>query len=140
MFTKANTRAHSQPPHPQDKIGGPKSTGMSGRTLKYTYSSGLHFRISFDEFHVFFTVPRQTDGTWYIGVPYRQREIRPGVYLIHWLVPGRVGHVALVFDVEQKKVDAAALLHDKCELFDRATLDEMYENEENALWKEDPRA
>ena len=112
---------------------------MVGRTFRYTYSSGLHFRISFDEKYAFFTVPRQSDGTWYIGRPYQQREVRPGVFLVHWLVPGRTGHVALVFDIEQKQVDAAALLHDKSELFDRARLDEMYENGENALWKENPR-
>jgi hypothetical protein len=113
---------------------------MVGRTLSYSYPSGLDYRISFDEEHVYFSVPRQLDGTRYIGVPYRQREVRPGMYMVHWMVPGRAGHVSLVFDIEQGKVDAAALMPGLFELFDRATLDEMYEGGENALWLEDPRS
>ena len=113
---------------------------MVGRSFVYTYTSGLHYRISFDKEYVYFSVPRQPDGTRYIGVPYRQREVGPGLYLVHWMVPGRAGHVSLVFNIAEKKVDAAALMPGLFELFDRATLSEMYEDGEQALWKEDPRS
>jgi len=70
---------------------------------------------------------------------YRARELRERQYLVHWLLPGRVGAVALVFDLEHKRVDAAALMPGQFELFDRATLDKHKTDGEDALYNLDPR-
>ena len=95
----------------------------------------MKYTISFSDSHAYFSIPKQADGLEVIGVPYRARAIRPGsIYLTHWMVPGRTGHVALIFDLEEKRVDAAALMPGMMELFDRATFDVMSENGENALY------
>ncbi|KAL3460161.1 hypothetical protein BJX64DRAFT_300820 [Aspergillus heterothallicus] len=123
------------PEHWPDKVGGPETTGMVGRTFEYQYPTGPQYRISFGKEPVYFTVPEQADGTKVIAIKYRQRALRPEQYLVHWIIPGRTGHVALVFDLEAKHVDCAALMPvGLFELFDRATLREIYENGESALY------
>jgi hypothetical protein len=47
---------------------------------------------------------------------------------------GRRGHIALVFDLEKKTVDSAALMPASIyELFDCAVFIDVYENSESAL-------
>lgn len=108
---------------------------MVGRTFQYKYPKGPGYRISFSKDLVYFSVPELPDGTTVIARPYQQRELRPDLFLVHWIGPGRQGHVALVFDLEQKTVDCAALMPPGLfELFERATFEEMYENGESALY------
>ncbi|KAG2421501.1 hypothetical protein HFD88_005476 [Aspergillus terreus] len=124
-----------QPEHLPDKVGGPKTTGMVGRTFEYQYPTGPRYRISFSKELAYFTIPPLPDGTSVVAVPYQQREVRPNLFLVHWMGPGRQGHVALVFDLEQRKVDCAALMPAGLyELFDRAEFREVYENGESALY------
>ncbi|KAJ5533547.1 hypothetical protein N7494_010099 [Penicillium frequentans] len=124
-----------KPDHLPDKVGGPKTTDMVGRTFEYQYPTGPQYRISFSQELVYFTVPPLPDGTEVVALPYQQRQIRPDLFLVHWIGPGRQGHVALVFDLEQKKVDCAALMPAGLyELFDRAVFREVYENGNSALY------
>lgn len=124
-----------KPEHLPDKVGGPKTTGMVGRTFEYQYSTGPQYCISFSQELVYFTVPPLPDGTKVLALPYQQREIRQDLFLVHWIGPGRQGHVSLVFDLEQKKVDCAALMPAGLyELFDRAMFREVYENGMSALY------
>ncbi|KAJ5958795.1 uncharacterized protein N7479_005945 [Penicillium vulpinum] len=83
---------------------------MDGRTFEYQYPTGPQYRISFSQKLVYFTVPELLDGTTIIAVPYQQRELRPNLFLVHWVCPGRTGHAALAFDLEQKLVNCAALM------------------------------
>jgi hypothetical protein len=108
---------------------------MVGRTFEYQYPTGPQYRISFSKELVYFTVPALSDGTTVLELPYQQREVRPNLFLVHWIGPGRQGHVALVFDIEQKRVDCAALMPAGLyELFDRAEFNEVYENGKSALY------
>lgn len=110
---------------------------MVGRTFYYEYPTGPQYRISFSKELVYFTVPPLPDGTSVIAIPYRQREVRPDLFLVHWIGPGRQGHVALIFDLKEKKVDCAALMPAGLyELFDRAIFIEAYENGESALYSQ----
>lgn len=86
-----------QPEHLPDKVGGPTTTGTVGCTFKYQYPTGPQYRISFSKKLVYFTVPALSDGTTVLALPYQQREVRPNLFLVHWIGPGRQGHVALVF-------------------------------------------
>ncbi|EXJ68789.1 uncharacterized protein A1O5_07720 [Cladophialophora psammophila CBS 110553] len=122
--------------HPPDKVGGPESTGLVGYTFFYTYPTGLSYKISFDEKTAYFTLPPgalAVDGRSFLGVPYRCRELRPDLFLAHWMVPGRQGHVALVFDLANNRVDCAALMPGLFEPFGRTSLSKIWRNGENAI-------
>lgn len=69
---------------------------MAGYILYYEYPASPRYHISFSKELVYFTVPPLPDGTAVLAVPYRQREIRPDLFLVHWMGPARQGHVALV--------------------------------------------
>ncbi|KAJ5882344.1 uncharacterized protein N7529_001016 [Penicillium soppii] len=117
------------PEHLPDKVGGPTTTGTVGCTFKYQYPTGPQYRISFSKKLVYFTVPALSDGTTVLALPYQQREVRPNLFLVHWIGPGRQGHVAL------KRMDCVALMPAGLyELFDRAEFNEVYENGKSALY------
>ncbi|KAJ5390460.1 uncharacterized protein N7496_001528 [Penicillium cataractarum] len=132
------TAPEVQVEHAPDKIGHDGCKDLAGHTFEYTYSSGVHYRISFDEEKAYFSLPWRIDGLTYGGLSYRARQLRDNQYLVHWLIPGRVGAVALVFDLTHKRVDAAALMPGKFELFDRATFDEFKSGGEGALYHKSP--
>lgn len=51
-------------------------------------------------------------------MPDRAKKIGKGMFLVHWLVPGRIGHVSLILDLENKLIHASALMPGQMELFD----------------------
>ncbi|KAL3460194.1 hypothetical protein BJX64DRAFT_290516 [Aspergillus heterothallicus] len=131
---------HPEGPHAPDKIRDePPCTALVGLTFDYHYPSGLHYRISFDDKKAYFKLPEKVQDLNYAGIPYRARELRENQYLVHWLIPGRVGAVALIFDLEHMRVDAAALMPGKFELFDRAEFETFKTDGEGALYHKDPR-
>jgi MoaF N-terminal domain len=117
-------------------VAGPFSQGLAGRTFCYTYSSGIGYRVSFDTEKVYF-IPKPCDpGQKSIILPYLAKELRDGLYVAHWMVPGLQGHVSVILDLVKKQAVGAGLMPGKIELFDQATFDEMLENGEGALYKE----
>lgn len=104
-----------------DEIGGPTTQVLDGITLEYTYETGRCYRLRFGKENVSFvllSLPDQIERT----LPYRARELFPQVYLVHWLVPGRTGHVSLVIDRSNSIVHVAALMPGKVEFFDIAEI------------------
>ncbi|HEU0101171.1 MAG TPA: MoaF N-terminal domain-containing protein [Mycobacteriales bacterium] len=107
---------------PADYADGPSSPGLANTVLEYTYSKGNQYRLSFDgDFGVSFQM--MNDGSEPRGpLPYRCRELRPGQYLVHWLVKEFSIHVSLVIDLEMDQISAAAVMPPgQWEFFDKAT-------------------
>lgn len=50
------------------------------------------------------------------------------------MIAGREGHITLVFDLDSKAVNCAALMPGKFELFETAEFEEMHEDGQNALY------
>jgi hypothetical protein len=57
------------------------------------------------------------------------------MFLATWMVPGRLGHVTVVFDLLSNRVDGTGLMPDKHEICDRANLENHWEDGEHALYK-----
>jgi hypothetical protein len=115
------TAAHVEPGTMPDEIGGPTTDDLAGVTLEYTYETGRKYRLRFTNETVSFllmSIPDQPERT----LLYRAREVAPKMYLVHWLVPGRVGHVSLVIDFERNIVHVSALMPGQVEFFDIATI------------------
>lgn len=67
-------------------------------------------------------------------MPYRARKLRENLYLAHWMIAGREGHITLVFDLDRKVVNCASLMPGKFELFESAQFEDMHENGAHALY------
>ncbi len=105
-----------------DYADGPSSPGLLNTTLEYEYSIGSSYRLMFDgDFGVTFHL--LNDGSEPRGpLPCRVREIRPSMYLVHWLVKQFSIHVALVVDLEMSRLSVAgAMPPGQWEFFDQAT-------------------
>ena len=115
---------------PGDEIGGTATSYLDGKRLHYTYSQGREYLLTFDDGHVSFRMIKGPEGTVAPDpgrpppalLPYRARQLRDGQYLVHWLVPGRVGHVSLVIDLVKKSIDVSALMPGQMEFFDAAQI------------------
>jgi hypothetical protein len=44
------------------------------------------------------------------------------MYLVHWLVPGRIGHVSLIVDLASMKIHGSALMPGQMELFEEGPI------------------
>ncbi|KAL2846677.1 hypothetical protein BJY01DRAFT_247108 [Aspergillus pseudoustus] len=123
---------------PADIIGGPMSSGLVGRTFQYAYPAGIRYRISFDQDNVYFKslphekLPARSDKI--LTLPYRARELRENLYLAHWMVAERKGHITLTFDLQKRIVNCASLMPGEFELFEVAEFEEALENGEGALY------
>jgi hypothetical protein len=104
-----------------DEIGGPSTQTLDGLHLEYTYQTGRCYQLRFGKENVSFLLLNQLNAI-ERTLPYRAREIFPEVYLVHWLVPGRTGHVSLVIDFTKNIVHVAALMPGKVEFFDIAEI------------------
>lgn len=85
--------------------------------IQYTYSSGRAYQLKFYDDRVSFT-QLEAGNIPTLTVPYRARKISRDMFLVHWLVPGRIGHVSLILDLENKLIHASALMPGQMELFD----------------------
>lgn len=127
------------PDHLPDKVGDePSSEALVGYTFEYYYPSKIGYRISFAKDRVYFSMPEPVHGLNYFSWPYRLRELRPKQYLAHWMGPGRKSHISLILDLENKTVDASALMPGRFELWDRATFENYKTNGEGALYNRPP--
>ena len=106
-----------------DEIGGPSTTELAGLTLQYKYTTGREYRIWFTEDEITFLMVNAVEpDAKPKSLPYRARKLGDEMYLVHWLVPGRVGHISLVADLKNKKMHVAGLMPGKIEFFDIADI------------------
>ena len=113
-------------PPPPDIVVGSDPSLMDGYTLKYKYSTGREYKLDFTADTVTFTM---LDAPVFkpefgvpVSLPYLCRELRDGLVLIHWMVPGRSGHVAMMVDFTNKAIFVSALMPFKMEFFDSGTI------------------
>lgn len=104
-----------------DEINTTTATNLDGYVVEYTYSSGRAYRLRFYDDRVSFTQLNAADIPT-LTLPYLSREIDDEIYLVHWMVPGRIGHVSLILDLGTRKIHASALMPGKMELFDEGKL------------------
>jgi hypothetical protein len=129
---EAHVPYHLKPidgPPPADVVAGADNSIMHGKTLEYRYTSGREYRLTFTSEQVTFEM---LDSPAYkpeyatpVSLPYFARPLRENQVLVHWMVPGRVGHVALVIDFAERKIYASALMPFKMEMFDVADISKM---------------
>ena len=113
-------------PPPADIVVGSDTSLLDGYTIKYKYTTGREYKLDFTAAGVTFTMLDAPVFKPEFGVPvtlpYLAREIRDGQILIHWMVPGRSGHVSPNIDFTEKQIFVAALMPFKMEFFDSATI------------------
>lgn len=104
-----------------DEVNLSNTINLEGFEVQYTYSSGRAYKLKFYDDRVSFT---QLDAGHIptLTVPYRARRINKDMFLIHWLVPGRIGHVTLVLDLASNTIHASALMPGQMELFDEGSI------------------
>lgn len=100
-----------------DEVDLSNAVNLEELEVQYTYSSGRAYKLKFYDDRVSFT---QLDAGHIptLTVPYRAKKIGKDMFLVHWLVPGRIGHVSLILDLENKLIHASALMPGQMELFD----------------------
>lgn len=105
----------------EDYVDGPSSPDLLNTTLEYEYTIGNSYKLMFNgDFGVSFQM--LNDNSEARGpLPYRAREIRPNMYLVHWLIKEFSIHVALVIDLEMATISVAAVMPPgQWEFFDTA--------------------
>lgn len=107
---------------PADKITGPFSDDLAGRTIEYRYSTGNHYRMAFGSGQLTFLQLNAPEPHEPVPLTYLARELRPGQYLVHWAVKPANIHVALVFDLDAGSVHVSALMPGGWEFFDSARI------------------
>src|SRR5690348_2917377 len=118
---------------PSDKITGPFSDNLAGRTVEYRYSTGNHYRMAFGSGQLTFlhlNAPEPHDP---VPLAYVARQLRPGQYLVHWAVKPANIHVALVFDLDAGTVHVSALMPGGWEFFDSARIVSVESTESNKV-------
>jgi hypothetical protein len=134
---EAHVPYHLKPidgPPPADVVAGADNSIMHGKVLQYRYSSGREYRLTFTTEQVTFEM---LDAPVYkpeyaipVALPYYARTLREDQVLVHWMVPNRVGHVALVIDFAAGKIYASALMPFKMEMFDVADISLVSQTQE----------
>lgn len=103
-----------------DEILSTGTVDLSGMRVRYEYSSGRGYEALFYDDRLTFA---QTDAPApSVTLPYRARPLRDGQVLVHFLLPGRIGHVSLVIDLDAGVVYASGLIPGLVEQFDVARI------------------
>jgi MoaF N-terminal domain len=118
---------------PDDKITGPFSDALVGRTVEYRYSTGNHYRMAFGHERLTFLQLNAPEPHEPVPLAYLARELRPGQYLVHWAVKPANIHVALVFDLDAGTVHVSALMPGGWEFFDSARIVSSDSTESNKV-------
>lgn len=113
-------------PPPADIVVGSDTAMMDGVTLEYRYSSGREYRLDFTAEQVTFTMLAapvfRPEFAIPVSLPYLARTIRDQLVMVHWMVPGRSGHVTLMIDFAAGSIFVSALMPFKMEFFDVAEI------------------
>lgn len=103
-----------------DEVNLENSIDLDGLVIGYTYKSGRAYELTFYDDRLSFA---QLDTPApVLTLPYRARPIMDEIYLIHWLVPGRIGHVSLIVDLVHRRIHGSALMPGKMELFEEGPI------------------
>ena len=103
-----------------DEVNLETATDLDGLVINYTYSSGRAYELTFYDDRVSF---EQLDTPAPIlTLPYLARPIADDIYLVHWMVPGRIGHVSLVIDLATNRIHGSALMPGQMELFEEGPI------------------
>ena len=113
-----------------DEVNLENTENLAGYVIEYCYSSGRAYRLTFYDDRVSFTQLDANDVPT-LTVPYRARKVVNDIYLVHWLVPGRVGHVTLILDFLHQRIQASALMPGQMELFDQGDIVMIQQNNEH---------
>ena len=105
-----------------DKIAGPFSDDLAGRTVEYQYSTGNHYRLTFGSERLTFAHLNAPEPHEPVSLAYVARQLRPAQYLVHWAVKPAGIHVALVIDLDAETVHVSALMPGGWEFFDSARI------------------
>jgi MoaF-like len=116
---------------PDDKIAGPFSDDLVGRTVEYRYSTGNHYRMAFGSEQLTFLHLNAPEPHEPMPLAYLARQLRPGQYLVHWVVKAANIHVALVFDLDARTVHVSALMPGGWEFVDSARIVSIRSTESN---------
>lgn len=116
---------------PDDKIAGPFSDDLVGRTVEYRYSTGNHYRMAFSSEQLTFLHLNAPEPHEPVPLAYLARQLRPGQYLVHWVVKAANIHVALVFDLDAGTVHVSALMPGGWEFVDSARIVSIRSTESN---------
>jgi hypothetical protein len=116
---------------PDDKIAGPFSDDLVGRTVEYRYSTGNHYRMAFGSGQLTFLHLNAPEPHEPVPLAYLARQLRPGQYLVHWVVKAANIHVALVFDLDAGTVHVSALMPGGWEFVDSARIVSIRSTESN---------
>ncbi len=115
-----------------DKIAGPFSDDLVGRTIEYRYSIGNHYRLAFGAEQLTFVHLNAPEPHEPVPLRYVARQLRPGQSLVHWAVKPASIHVALVVDLEAGTVHVSALMPGGWEFFDSARIVNVESTDSNA--------
>ncbi len=85
---------------------------MDGKTIRYTYSGGLAFEVSFENGLASYKalVDSGNVSNENSNIPYQSREIRAGLIHVIWHEEDIKDLVSLVIDLDNNKIFSAALL------------------------------
>lgn len=100
-----------------DEVDLSHAFNLEALEIQYTYSSGRAYQLRFYDDRVSFT-QLEAGNIPTLTVPYRAKKIGNDMFLVHWLVPGRIGHVSLILDLDNNLIHASALMPGQMELFD----------------------
>jgi hypothetical protein len=107
-----------------DHIVGPLSSQLAGVAFRYALSTGGTQVLAFGIDDATMTATdRNGAARASVSGIYRARELRPGIYLAHWLNTERSAHIAVVVDLPGKRVDIGAKLPGAVELFEQASIE-----------------
>lgn len=106
-----------------DEINLDGATDLDGLEVEYTYSSGRSYRLKFYDDRMSFSQLNTPAPT--LTLPYLAREMRDDSFMVHWMVPGRIGHVTLVLDLAQAQIYGSALMPGKMELFEAGAISDI---------------
>ena len=99
-----------------DEVNLTNAVDLDGLVIEYTYSSGRAYELTFYDDRVSFAQLNTPAPV--ITLPYHARPIAEDIFLVHWLVPGRIGHVSLIVDLATNRIHGSALMPGQMELFE----------------------
>jgi hypothetical protein len=109
-----------------DEVNLENATDLDGLVIEYSYSSGRAYELTFYDDRVTFAQLNTPAPT--ITLPYRARPLADQMYLVHWLVPGRIGHVSLIVDLASMRIHGSALMPGQMELFEEGPITSVTRN------------